>query len=141
MTQSTSAGMKFFYDDAVGNPVDITAFVLSINDVDVSNMLQQTDPYGTTMPEFTPTGKGKIEPIEIGGLYKTGAGSIDELFSGRVPEGPTAATRTFSVEYIAGVRKTLVETHLEHFKRSPNKDNGLTRFSVRLQPTGVVTEV
>jgi hypothetical protein len=34
-----------------------------------------------------------------------------------------------------------VKTHLDDFKRSPNKDNGLTRFTVRLQPTGVVTEV
>jgi hypothetical protein len=140
MTQAISVTTKYFYDDALGNPVDITAFVLSINDIEHKNLLQQVDPYGVAMPVFQPTGKGSYAPVELGGLYKTGVASIDDLFGKRIPEGPTAATRTFTIEYLPG-RQTSVETHLDDFKRTPNKDNGLTRFTVRLQPTGDITEV
>lgn len=137
---SISAGMKYFYDDASGTPVDITAFVITDNDFDESNKLQQTDPFGTTMPEFSTTGRGEIKPITVGGIYKTGAGTVDALFANRIPEAPdTAVARTFTVQWSTG-RSTSVETQLSNFKRSDNKDNGLTRWSAVLQPTGVRTE-
>lgn len=137
---SISAGMKYFYDDAGGAAVDITAFVITDNDFDESNKLQQTDAFGTTMPEFSPTGRGEIKPITVGGIYKTGAGTIDALFGNRIPEAPdTAVARTFTIQWSTG-RSTSVETQLSNFKRSDNKDNGLTRWSAVLQPTGIRTE-
>lgn len=137
---SVSAAAKYFYDDVAGNPVDITAFILTDHDFEEANKLQETDPFGTTMPEFSTTGRGEIKPITLGGLYKTGAGTIDALFGNRVPESPdTAVARTFTEQWSTG-RTTSVETQLSAFKRSFNKDNGITRFTVVLQPTGVRTE-
>lgn len=139
MLTSVSAGIKYEYDGADGNPVDITAEVLTINDIDQANMLQQTDPFGTSMPEFTPTGRGSFKPIQLGGIFKTGSGTIDAQFGGRIPEAVDTPARTLKITWATG-RSTSVETHLSDFKRSPNKDNGLTRFTVELQPTGVITE-
>lgn len=141
MNFSLSSGMKHFYDDAGGTPIDITAFVMTNNDIlDEKNVLQQTDGYGTKMPEYDPSGRGTIAVIELGGMYKTGLGSIDALFANRIPEDNTAVKRTYTCQYLTG-RTVSVETHLLEFKRTPNKDNGLTKFTVQLQPTGERTEV
>jgi hypothetical protein len=139
MTQPTAATTKYFYDDDQGQAKDITPFVLTINDIDVKNILQNVTPFGVKMPVHSPTGQGELAPIDVGGLYKTGNDSVDELFGDRVPEDPDAATRTFMIEWEPD-RTTSVETHLINFKRSPNRDNGLTRWSSSLQPTGDVTE-
>jgi hypothetical protein len=95
------------------------------------NMLQQTDPYGHAMPQFTPTGKGQrsSRSSSAASTRPAPAASI-ELFSGPCPEGPTAAvTRTFTdrIHRRRPARrpsKPISST----FKRSPNKDNGLTRY-------------
>jgi hypothetical protein len=139
MAKSISATMQFFYDDAIGSPVDITQHVITINDIDVENILEQTDPFGVAAEEHTPSGKYRVAPIEIGGLFETAAGGPDELFADRQGEGPTAVTRTFRIVWITG-RESAVETHLGMYKRTPNRENGLTRYSVTLQPTGTITE-
>jgi hypothetical protein len=136
---SVSAGMKYEYGDATDTLVDITNEVLTINDIDQANMLQQTDPFGTSMPEYNPTGRGSFKPIQLGGIFKTGSGTVDAQFGNRIPEAVDAIARTFKITWSTG-RSLSVKTQLSNFKRSPNKDNGLTRFTVELQPTGVVTE-
>lgn len=138
MPQSNATTMKYFYDDALGTPVDITNEVLSVNDIDLKNVLERVDPYGVTMPVFTPTGKGEFAAITLGGLFKTGSSTLDKLFAGRIPESSDVATRTFKVEYLPG-RTLEVETHLSDYKTSPPKETGLTRCQVVLQPTGNVT--
>lgn len=138
-TPSTTSVMKYFYDDAGGIPVDITAFVLANNDFEEANKLQETSAFGTSMPEYTPTGRGEIKPITHSGVYKTGTGTIDSLFANRVPEDPSATPRTYTEQWSNG-RTSSVETHLQSFKRSANKDNGLTMFSFVLQPTGIRAE-
>lgn len=129
------AGMKFWYDDVAGLPVDITAQVLTCSAVDEENDLQQTDPFGTTRPVFDTTGRGSIKPIELGFLYKTGTGSVDALFSGRIPEAEGATPRTFRVQYLTG-RTQDEETQLKGWKRECNVKNGIVMATATLQPTG-----
>lgn len=140
MGTSVAVDMKILYDDGAGTPVDITDLVMSIGDVELKNVLQPTDGFNSPMPEFTPTGRGDHSPIEFGGIYKTGTGSIDALFANRIPEDVNTPSRTLTYQWLTG-RTLSVETHLSDFKRSPNKDNGITKFTVTLQPSGDVTDV
>lgn len=139
MTTSSSPAMKYFYDDAAGNPVDITAFILSGGELSFKNVIQKTDPYGTAMPQKSTTGRGDHSPITLGGQYKTGTGTIDSLFANRVPEAVDTPTRTYTEQWSNG-RSTSVETQLNEFKRTPNKDNGITMFTIVLDPSGDIIE-
>jgi hypothetical protein len=139
MGTPTRGTTKYYYDDAVGSPVNITAKVLTKNDIDLKNILQQVMPFGVTMPVHSPTGQGELAVIEFGGVCKIGDDSIDDLFADRIPEDPDVATRTFIVEY-EPERQTSVETHLLSYKRTPASESGTWRYSVQLQPTGDVTE-
>lgn len=138
---STSVRMKIYYDDADGNPVDITSLCLSINDIKVTSMMEQTDPFGVRMAAFTPPGKGKMDPITIGGLFKIGDNTFNDLFADRVPEDPDTPSRTLKIDWTGeDLETTSVETFLSEYTRTPNRENGLTRSSVVLQPSGEITE-
>ncbi len=138
---STSVDVKYFYDDGSGTPVDITAIVLNNPKILFEGMTEETTPAGVVGDKFTPTGRSKSEPIEVSGVFKTGdANDADDLFGDRVPEAPDAATRTFAIEYTSTGRRRSVETYLTKYDIESNKDNGLTRFTAKLRPTGDVTE-
>lgn len=140
---STAVRIKYFYDDALGVPVDITQKILSMSNVKISGLLEETTPFGVRMQQMTATGRGKMDPITIGGLLKTvDIDSLDTLFGGRLPEDPDTPTRTFTVDWIGdGSRTMSYETNLQDYDRVPNNQNGLTRVNIVLQPTGEVTEV
>lgn len=139
MANSTPAGMEFWYDDAAGTPVEITDYVMSINDIDVENISEESNPFGVVWKEHKLVGLGQMPIIEIGGLYETIANGPQALFGGRVPEGPAVAKRTFKIVWLTGYT-TSVETNLLTYRRSPDR-NGLTKYTVRLEPSGAVTEV
>lgn len=127
------------YDNSGGTLVDITAYVITINDIDVENIMEEVRPFGATWAKHLPIGVGQVAPIEISGLYDdTATTGPDALLANRVPEGPAASTRTLEITY-GSTKKTTVETHLISYKRTADK-NGLTRYTARLQPTGAVTE-
>lgn len=141
MSKSYAAVVAIAYDDAAGSPVDITTHVLTINDIEISNVLERTDPFGVGMAEHSTTGKGEVAPIELGGIYEdTDADSPDVLFADRVPEAPSVAARTLTITWRSG-RTTSIETKLGNYKRTPNRETGLSRWMARLQPSGTVTEV
>jgi len=143
MSLSTSLRMKIWYDDADGTPVDITAHVLTLGDLNVVGMNENVRPFGVGMDQFLPTGIGHMDPIDIGGLLKTvTVGSLDDLFADRLPEDPDTETRTLTIDLIgASARTRSVETYLLEYKTQHNKDSGLTKVAVKLQPTGEVTEI
>jgi hypothetical protein len=138
--QSTASRIKYFYDDAGGTPVEITAFVLNNPEIKLSNVLDRATPYGVNMPVFENTDQGEMAPITLSALFKSGTG-LDPLFAGRIPEAPEASTRTFTVQYLGDTERSLsVETRLQDYSAQPNRENGLTRATAVLQPTGEVTE-
>ena len=133
------ASIKIDYDNGSGTPVDITAYVLTINSVDVEQVLEEVRPFGASWDKYMPVGVGKMGPIELGGIFDdTAVSGPDALFAGRIPEAPGTATRTLKVTW-GGSKSTSVETHLGAYKRQVDKQ-GLTKYSVTLTPTGAVTE-
>lgn len=140
MANSTPAGMKIEYDNAGGTLVDLTQYILTINDVDVEQVLEEKHTFGDSWEEFLPVGIGKVGPIELGGLFDdTATTGPDALFANRIPENPTTATRTLKVTWIAAGKNTTVETYLISYNRSADR-NGLTKYKAKLQPTGAVAE-
>lgn len=138
MGVSVPAGMKFWYDDGSGTPVDVTLQVLTCGAINEQNDLQQTDPFGTTRPVFDPTGRGSLAPFDVGFLFKTGVGSVDALFSGRVPEAEGTPSRTFTIQYLTG-RLQSEETQLKGWKRDANVKTGIVMATATLQPSGEKT--
>lgn len=134
------ASLKIEYDNSGGTLVDITAYVLSINSIDVEQILEEVRPFGQSWDKFLPIGVGKVPPVELSGLFDdTAAVAPDALFANRIPEAPSVNTRTLKVSW-GGTKTTSVETHLVSYKRAADKQ-GLTKYTVSLQPTGAVTEV
>lgn len=133
------ADLTVEYDNAAGTLVDITAHVLTVNDIDVENMTEEVRPFGASWDVHKGIGVGRMPVVELGGVYDdTASTGPDALFANRVPEGPATATR--SLKFTWGSSKTTnVETILLAYRRSVDK-NGLTRWLARLQPTGAVTE-
>lgn len=139
-TLGTSLRTKYYYDDDGGMPVDITSYVLNNPVISKEGVTEEVTPYGIAADKFLPTGRVHTEPIELSGLFKTGeADDIDDLFADRLPEAPEAATRTFTAEYVSG-RTESVETFLSKYDVLPNRENGLTKFTVVLRPDGDVSD-
>ena len=140
MALSSPATMKIEYDNSGGTPVDITQYVLTINDISIESVLEEMHPFGSNMEAFMPVGVGKVAAVELGGLYDdTATTGPDALFAGRVPEVPgTAVTRTLKVTWRSG-KYTNFETYLISYDRTADRNN-LTKYKVKLQPTGAVTE-
>ncbi len=127
------------YDNSGGTPVDISAHVLTINDVDVENITEEVRPFGVAWDTHKAIGVGRMPVIELGGVFDdTASTGPDALFADRVPEGPATASRTLAVTW-GSTKITTVETILLTYRRTADK-NGLTRWLARLQPTGAVTE-
>jgi len=140
MANSSPVDITIDYDNAAGAPVDITAHVMAVNDIDIEQLLEEMRPLGASWDTYMPVGVGKVAPIELSGLYDDAADGPDDLFGDRMPETCAAATRTLTITWIALPKTTAVETHLVKYVRKIDK-NGLTKYTVTLQPTGAVTEV
>ncbi len=133
------ADITIEYDNSGDSLIDISAHVLTVNDIDVENLSEELRPFGASWESHKTIGVGRLPVIEIGGVYDdTGATGPNALFGGRVPEGPGASTRTFKITW-GSTKTSSVETILLTYRRTADK-NGLTRWLARIQPTGAVTE-
>ena len=134
------ADLTIEYDNSGGTPVDITAHVLTINDVDVENITEEVRPFGAAWDVHLTIGVGRVPIIELGGVYDDiAATGPDALFAGRVPEGPGAASRTLILTW-GSTKTTTVETILVAYRRTEDK-NAVVKWMARIQPTGPVVEV
>ena len=133
------ANITIQYDNSGGSLIDISAHVLTINDVDVENITEETRPFGASWEEHKAIGVGRLPVIELGGVYDdTVSTGPNALFGGRIPEGPGATPRELKITW-GSTKTTLVDTILLTYRRTADK-NGLTRWLARVQPTGAVTE-
>lgn len=133
---SAPSGVAIFYDDAgsPGTPVDITAEVLTINEISVEEITEEVHPFGTFFEDNKGIGVGRVPDLVFGGLYSE---TIDAMFANRIPEGPNAVTRTLTVQFIPGSPgKTFsVETILGMYKRSLDRA-ALGKYEVTLKHSG-----
>jgi hypothetical protein len=139
VANSTPAGIKIEYDSSTGGLVDITQYVLTINEIDVESLTEEVHTFGDSWEEHLPIGVGKMAPVELGGLYESSTSGINGLFCNRAPESPSSSTRTLKFTWIASGNNTSVETYLSNYNRAPDR-NALTKYKAKLQPTGTVTE-
>lgn len=139
MTYSSPSGLQIFYDDSGGTPVDISAFVLDINEFVVENILENSRTYGKAWEEFLSVGIGKCGVVEIKGNYDNAAAAPNALFGGQIPVSPATASRTLKIFWVPAAQNTLVETRIISFTRQVMRE-GLTKYIAKLQPTGTVTE-
>ena len=139
MANSGPADIKIEYDNSGGSLVDLSQYILSINDVSVESVIEEKHSFGDSWEESLAIGVGKVGDIEIGGLYDdTATVGPDALFAGRVPETSATSSRTLKITWRTG-KTTSVETFLISYTRSADR-NGLTKFKAKLRPTGAVTE-
>jgi hypothetical protein len=127
------------YDNSGGTLVDISQHVLTLNDVDVEELVEEVHSFGDSWEENLPIGVGRMAEIVLGGLYDDASDGPDDLFADRIPEGPAATSRTLKITW-GGSKTTSVETFLRLFKRQAARD-GITKFETTLVCTGTVTEV
>ena len=137
--KSTPADIIITLDDAGGDARIITPYVLTINDVDIESLMEETHPFGVSWEESLPIGIGRMAPIELGGLWDdTAVLGPDVMFSGAAPQTPATTQRTLEITWYTG-KTTAVECYVTSYKRTADR-NGLTKWSATLQPTGTVQE-
>ncbi len=134
MSNYGPADFTITYDSA-----DITNFVMTINDVTVEQALEEVHALGDSWEEWLVVGVGKMGAIEIGGIYDDAAGGPDAKFANRVgTETPATAAKSLVITW-GGAKTTTVSTHLVSYTRKADR-NGLTKWTSKLQPTGIVQE-
>lgn len=125
-------------DDSAGVLRVMTPYILSINDISIEAVMEETQSFGDAWRESLAVGVRFMGDIVLGGLFDDAASTgPDAIFIG-VATGPTVATRTFSIAY-GGTKTTSVETLIQKYVRKPDR-NALTKFEATLRPTGAVTE-
>ncbi len=138
--KSTPAEIGISVDDSSGTPRDITPYVLTINDIAVESVMEETHPFGVSWEESLGVGIGRMAPIELGGIWDdTASVGPDAVFSGAAPQDPSSQLRTVTITWRSGVT-TAVETYVTSYTRTADR-NALTKWSATLQPTADVTEV
>lgn len=136
---STPSQIKIEYDNAAGSLVDISQFVMTLNDVVVEQITEETHSFGDLWEENIAIGIGKLGELTLGGLYDDQAGGPDSLFAGRVPEDPNTATRTLKITWRTAGKTTTFETFLASYTRKADR-GALTKYEAKLLPTGSVVE-
>lgn len=120
-------------DNSGGTLVDLSQYIDTINEINISAMLQESHAFGDSWVENLYTGVKMIAPVTIEGFY-------DDTTT----TGPNAVlnslgdTRTFKITY-GSTKTTSVEAVITSYVRRPVRGE-LTRFTCTLTPTGAVTE-
>ena len=126
------------YDNSSGTPVDMTQYVLTINDVQVEAIMEESHSFGDSWFESLATGIRRVNPVEMSGFYDDTATTGPDAIWNAVASGPSVTLRTLQVVW--GASKSIsVETLIAMYGRQATR-NVLTKYSVRLQPSGAATE-
>lgn len=116
----------------------MTQYITEINDVSVEGLLEESHSFGDTWFESLPVGLRRMDPVTLSGFYDDTATTGPDAIFNAPAATTTVATRTLTLTW-GGTKTTSVECYIRKYTRTPTR-NGLTRFSVELQPTGAVIE-
>jgi len=140
MAKSTPAEIVVEFDNSGGTLQNISQYSITLNGIEVEQILERADSFGDSWEEHLPVGKGKVAPVVLGGHFDdTASTGPDALLKITTPDTPASTSRTLKITWRTGVT-TSVETWRQKYKRAPVRDN-LTAFEATLQPTGATTEV
>jgi hypothetical protein len=130
-----SASASVTIDDHGGTPRDITAHVLSIGGLKISQITEENSPFGVAYEKNTPVGKQKFGPVTIAGNYDTTATTGPHVVFSTLETTPQDSTRTLAVS--PGDGKTLtVEGYVTEYE--PVLNNGkLTGYTATFVQAGL----
>jgi len=120
-------------DNSSGTPVDITAYVNSINGVDIEAITEDTTVFGDSWQENAYVGVKKANSIQFKGFYDDTADSGPDAVLNALGD-----TRTVTITY-GNSKSSSVEAIIAKYVRTPGVSK-LTEFECDLTPTGAVTE-
>lgn len=100
-----SASVAVTIDDHGGTPRIITAHVLTIGGLKITQMTQENSPFGVAYEQNTPVGKQKFGPVTIAGNYDTSATTGPHVVFSTLETTPQDSTRTLVIA--PGDSKTL----------------------------------
>lgn len=116
-----SASASVTIDDHGGTPRDVTAHVLKIGGLKISQITEENSPFGMANERNMPVGKQKFGPVTIEGNWDTSATTGPHVVFSTLETTPQDSTRTLVV--IPGDSKTLtVEGFVTEFE--PVMNNG-----------------
>jgi hypothetical protein len=134
MAKLSSSGVTITLDDSGGTPRVVTAFVLTMGGLKITQETQVSTAYGDTWVQTLVTGIRKGEKIALSGLVDTTA--LTGTFATMIPTDADAVpgfTRTLAV-LVGGGKTFTAEVILEDGAIEPKM--GLATYSATLQPSG-----
>lgn len=120
------------------NSVDITQYVIDINDIDIESLMEESHTFGDSWFESTAVGMRKMADIKIKGFYDDTAVSGPNALFVTTAAGPSTAAQNLVVTY-GGSKTTTIPCLIQKYSRKLDRGK-LHKFEVTLQPTGTVTE-
>lgn len=122
-------------DDTNGTPVDLSAYITSINGFDINAITEENTPFGAGWVGHLAVGVKEVPEIVVGGFYDDTASTGPVAVLGGTNVG---ATRTFTLDPGGSGNDVNVEAIIRRFSiRAISKE--LTKFECALQPTGAVS--
>lgn len=138
MAKYGSPSVTVTLDDSAGTPRIVTAFVLTMGALKITNNTQVGTAYGDSWEKSLVTGLRKGTPIALGGILDDTANT--GTFATMIPTDADAVpgfTRTLAVA-IGGGHVYTAEVILQDGSVVPKTGN-LTDFAATLLPTGTIT--
>jgi hypothetical protein len=134
MAKLSSSGVTITLDDSGGTPRAVTAFVLTMGGLKITQEMMTSTAYGDTWVQTVVTGIRKGEKIALSGLVDTTAdtGTFATMIQTDADAVP-GFTRTLAVG-VGGGKTFTAEVILESGSIEPKV--GLATYSAELQPSG-----
>jgi hypothetical protein len=130
------ATLRIDFDDTAGTPQNMTSYILTFGGLDKEALLEEITAMGDSFAQWLATGISSAGDITLTGIYDDTAATGPIVVFG-CPF--TATTKTLKVTW-GGGHYSSVETLIVGYKDEV-VNKGVTKFTVVLRPTGVVTEV
>lgn len=121
--------------DEDGTLTDVKAHVDTMNGVEITALIEQSNTFGDSWIEQLFSGVSAANPLTLEGFYDDGAGAATPktMYNNSVGE-----TRSVRLTW-GSTNTTAFEALLTAYSRTGSRD-GSVRYSVTFTPTGAVTE-
>ena len=133
MAKYSSADLKIEIDNSGGTPVDLSAYIDTIDGFNMEALTQESTPFGVDAEEHLAVGISRTNPVTVEGFYDDTAASGPDAVLNSIGD-----TRTLTITWDGDSNSDSVEAIIQTYNRTPTRGE-LTRFSCTLLPTGAVT--
>ncbi len=138
MAKYGSNSLAISIDDSAGAPVVFTQHVLSINEVEIEAILEESHSFGDAWFESLATGIRRMSDVVLEGFYDDAASTGPDVVLKDVTSGPSVASRTLLITW-GGTKTTSAEVLIHKYGRIASRGT-IHKYRSTLRPTGAVTE-